>query len=269
MGEDALGAALGTLAVGEDGVARGEIPASWAQGRASFGGLVLAVALRAMRARVPADRETRSLLCAFVGPLSPGAVAVDVRELRAGRAATHVHAIVRQGDAVAASVSGVFGSARPSGVVKGSALASPPPAREGLIPLRYLEGVTPRFTRHFEYAFTPRSLPFQGGGEGGLEGWCRLPEARGVAADELVAALVDAWPTAVLPMLKTPAPASSLTWAIDFVPHAPASSPDAWWWYASTLDAARDGYAQADARLYTAEGELAALSRQSMVVFDG
>ena len=35
------------------------IPAQWAQGRASFGGLVAALQYEAMRARVPAERPVR------------------------------------------------------------------------------------------------------------------------------------------------------------------------------------------------------------------
>ena len=37
------------------------IPAEWAQGRASFGGLVAALQYEALRAQVPADRPLRSL----------------------------------------------------------------------------------------------------------------------------------------------------------------------------------------------------------------
>lgn len=43
------------------------IPAQWAQGRASFGGLVAALQYEAMRARVPAERPVRSLAITFVG----------------------------------------------------------------------------------------------------------------------------------------------------------------------------------------------------------
>lgn len=47
------------------------IPAQWAQGRASFGGLVVALQYEAMRAKVPADRPVRSLAVTFVGPVAP------------------------------------------------------------------------------------------------------------------------------------------------------------------------------------------------------
>ena len=47
------------------------IPAEWAQGRASFGGLVVALQYEAMRAKVPLDRPLRSLAITFVGPVEP------------------------------------------------------------------------------------------------------------------------------------------------------------------------------------------------------
>ena len=47
------------------------IPAEWAQGRATFGGLVAALQYEALRAQVSADRPLRSLAITFVGPVAP------------------------------------------------------------------------------------------------------------------------------------------------------------------------------------------------------
>ena len=47
------------------------IPASWGQGRASFGGLMAALVYEAMRARVAPGRPPRSLAITFVGPAEP------------------------------------------------------------------------------------------------------------------------------------------------------------------------------------------------------
>ena len=44
------------------------IPSSWANGRASFGGLVAALVYEVMRLQVPDDRPLRSLAITFVGP---------------------------------------------------------------------------------------------------------------------------------------------------------------------------------------------------------
>ena len=48
------------------------IPAEWAQGRATFGGLVAALQYEALRAQVPADRPLRSLASHLCRPGSAG-----------------------------------------------------------------------------------------------------------------------------------------------------------------------------------------------------
>ncbi len=67
------------------------IPTGWAQGRASFGGLVAALQYEAMRAKVPADRPVRSLAVTFVGPVEPDVpVSFEVDVLREGKAVSQV-----------------------------------------------------------------------------------------------------------------------------------------------------------------------------------
>lgn len=45
------------------------IPASWAQGRAAFGGLMAAMVYQAMCQKLSDDRPVRSLAISFVAPL--------------------------------------------------------------------------------------------------------------------------------------------------------------------------------------------------------
>jgi acyl-CoA thioesterase len=102
-----------------------------------------------------------------------------------------------------------------------------------------------------------------------MGGWVRLrdeTEAQAVSEAHLLA-LVDAWPPAVLPHLSAPAPGSSLTWTIEFVqPVADLTTLD-WCLYRAQIEHARDGYGHVSAALWTAEGELLAISRQTVTVF--
>ena len=108
-----------------------------------------------------------------------------------------------------------------------------------------------------------------------MGGWCRLRDGRGAASEERLLALVDAWPAAVLSRIDFPAPASSLTWAIEFVhPPAPAApaepaggGTDGWWFYRSGTETAAGGYAHESAALWDPAGRLVALSRQVVVLF--
>ena len=93
------------------------IPAEWAQGRASFGGLVAALQYEAMRAKVPADRPVRSLAITFVGPVEPEVpVSFEVDVLREGKAVSQVLGRAMQKGQVVTLIQGSFGASRPSEV---------------------------------------------------------------------------------------------------------------------------------------------------------
>ena len=62
----------------------------WLQGRSAFGGLQAALALRAMRERVPVDMPLRSLQVTFIAPVPAGPVSIRAQRLRAGRSAIQV-----------------------------------------------------------------------------------------------------------------------------------------------------------------------------------
>ncbi len=93
------------------------VPASWGQGRATFGGLVVALAYEAMLAVVEAGRPLRSIGVSFVGPLAPEQPAsFSARLLREGKAVSQVQVEVRQGEQVVTLVQASFGVARASAV---------------------------------------------------------------------------------------------------------------------------------------------------------
>lgn len=87
------------------------VPASWGQGRATFGGLVVALAYEAMLAVVEAGRPLRSIGVSFVGPLAPEQPAsFSARLLREGKAVSQVQVEVRQGEQVVTLVRPVSAS---------------------------------------------------------------------------------------------------------------------------------------------------------------
>lgn len=82
-----------------------------------------------------------------------------------------------------------------------------------------------------------------------------------------ILALVDTWPPAVLPHLNKPAPGSSLTWTIEFVQPQPLLDTLQWCSYRAVIEHARDGYGHTAAALWSPDGELIAISRQTVTVF--
>ncbi|WP_347901329.1 thioesterase family protein [Pseudomonas purpurea] len=246
------------------------IPAEWAQGRASFGGLVAALQYEAMRAQVPADRPVRSLAITFVGPVEPDVpISFEVDVLREGKAVSQVLGRAMQKGQVVTLVQGSFGASRRSEVVVTATSAPDMKHWDDCQELPYIKGITPEFMRHLAMRWSIGGLPFTGNKSREMGGWVRL---RGDVKDEPLSeahllALVDAWPPALLPHLSKPAAGSTLTWTIEFVqPLLNVSTLD-WCKYRVEIEHARDGYGHAAAALWNADGQLMALSRQTVTIF--
>ena len=243
------------------------LPADWGQGRSIFGGLSAALALRAARSRVDDDRPPRSILVSFVGPVTPGEVKIDTRVLAAGRSAVHLQATLEQEGQARTVVMATFGRERESSLT----VAAPPrpsaPPPDGLPAMPKIPGLVPAFTRHFGYRWTGGGLPYSGSEESVIHGWCRFVERAERTTEEWILGLVDAWPAPVVSMMSTPAPASTMTWGVDFVRVEPEAPTDDWWLFESRTEQARGGYAQTRAALWSPAGDLAAVSRQTVAYY--
>jgi len=246
------------------------IPAEWGQGRASFGGLVAALQFEAMRARVPTERPVRSLAITFVGPVEPEVpVSFEVDVLREGKAVSQVLGRAMQNGQVVTIIQGSFGASRPSEVAVEAYPAPTMKHWDECQELPYIKGVTPEFMRHLAMRWSVGGIPFSGTPSRLMGGWVRL---RGDVKEEPVneahlLALVDAWPPALLPYLKKPAPGSTLTWTIEFVQPLQDLSTLDWCQYLADIEYAADGYGHVAAKLWSAKGELIAMSRQTVTIF--
>ena len=245
------------------------IPAQWAQGRASFGGLMAALQYEAMRAKVPADRPVRSLAITFVGPAEPDVpIRFEVEVLREGKAVSQVLGRAVQNGQVVTLVQGSFGASRPSEIEVAAEAAPDLKHWDECQELPYIKGVTPEFMRHLGLRWAVGGYPFSGVKSRHMGGWVRLrDEAEAALTEAHILALVDAWPPALLPYLKKPAAGSTLTWTIEFVQPLLALTTLDWCKYQVEIEHARDGYGHTAAALWSEDGRLIALSRQTVTVF--
>ncbi len=194
------------------------IPTSWAQGRAAYGGLVAALVYQGMRSKLSDDRPVRSLAITFVGPVAPGEVMqVEAEVLREGKAVTQMLGMARQNGQVMCIVQGSFGASRDSVVSLGSEPAPVVKPVDECVEMPYVEGLNPVFLQHFAVRWALGDLPFTNSKKREMGGWMRFREDEGSIHEGHILGLVDVWPPAVLPHLKQRAPASSLTWTIEFV----------------------------------------------------
>lgn len=242
-----------------------DVPEDWLQGRSVFGGLQAAIAVQALRTVVDPTVPLRALQMAFIAPVPPGVVQAEARLLRSGKNVTHAESTLCGADGqTLAHVIGVFGAARASAVLRQPL----PPEVRSERPLRfpYLPGVVPAFTQHFGATWLRGGLPFTG-----------EPEPQHVVALDLhdtgpvtelhVVALADFIPPVALSLLRTPSPGSSLTWLLELTSHRFGDWSPSGWRVDAELEAASDGYTSQATRIWAPDGQLAALSRQSMVVF--
>lgn len=242
-----------------------DVPEDWLQGRSVFGGLQAAIAVQALRTVVDPAVPLRALQMAFIAPVPQGVVRADARPLRSGKNVTHAESTLRGADGqTLAHVIGVFGAARASEVQRAPTMPEVDSARSIRFP--FLAGVVPSFTQHFAATWQRGGLPFTGDPEPCHVVTLDLKDPGPVTELHLVA-IADFIPPVALSLLRSPAPGSSLTWLLELTSHRFSDWSTSGWRIDAELEAARDGYTSQATRIWAPDGQLAALSRQSMVVF--
>lgn len=248
------------------------VPDGWHQGRGAWGGLNVGVAVRAaeLAERVLRDgdgsRVVREVSVDMLGPVPAGQVPVALEPLRVGSGTTAWRVTVGSSPDVLVSASVILGKARSGGqpFMRDERLQppdSPPWTEVSAIPLA--PPLAPEFTQGLE--FRPLSgLPYQGIVED-IVCWVRLPDPGPMDAAYLLG-LVDAlWP-ATLVTHTAPRPMATLTFAASLLVDPATVDPDAPLLHRGRLVAQRDGYATETRELWTADGRLAVLNTQVMVV---
>jgi acyl-coenzyme A thioesterase PaaI-like protein len=248
----------------EHGVWKTTVPEDWMQGRSIFGGLQAALAIRAMRSHVASDVPLRVLQMTFVAPAPAGDVGVRTMILRAGKSATHLEARLLGGGGLSSIAVGVFGRGRPSRVVvvphvsrvsQDDAPRARPVAAPGI-----------NFTQHFTAEWLRGDPPFSGSTVPRAVIQVGMKDAA-ATREEHVVAMADAIPPVALSLLETRAPGSSLMWTLEMLRDTFDDLPLDGWVLHAELTAARDGYTNQSVFVCAPDGNVVALSRQSMVVF--
>ncbi|MEQ8407748.1 MAG: thioesterase family protein [Gammaproteobacteria bacterium] len=238
----------------------------WSQGRSAFGGISTALAVTGIRKQLQDEPPMRSLLVSFIGPIGPGPVTVDATIQRQGKNVTQAQASVISDGKVCLQAMGIFGQSRP-GKVSATAPGIEPISRERGLDFSAHRKRLPAFLEKFEGYWMTDALPFSGNTDRHLNIWARHRQDPVSFPVEKLVAIADVPPPVVLSWFETPpVPASSLTWALEFV-KPPAEIHSEWFYLDYEMEAAADGYSQQSGRIYSEDGELCALSRQCMVYF--
>jgi acyl-CoA thioesterase len=239
----------------------------WLQGRTTFGALLTAFGLRAIRDLVGGERPLRSVQVVFAGPVGRGMVSADARLVREGRSVTLAHASVGNGEAPGCLVTAAFGAPRKSGLPRLAAarpISLPPPDRTPEVP--FVPGVTPSCVQHFELRWALGDTPLSGGRAGEIGVYVRLKH--GEADVETQALMVaDVLPSPAQSAARAPVVSSSVSWYVQCLPLPPGVAADGWWLNHTVLTALADGYAHQTSTVWAPSGELAVVAHQMMTVY--
>lgn len=244
------------------------VPNQWTQGRTVFGGLSAALVFVAIQEKVASGRVLRSLNTNFVGPLLPNEpFSIEVTLLREGANVTQIIGQAIQHNKVCVMSQACFGVARDSKITVENTrkLELELPKKPNFIP--QIPKVTPKFLSQVDLALQAGAMPFTGSKKSETGGWMRFKQPPESISDAHLITLIDAWPPTLLQMLRWPAPASTMSWNLEFIhPHQPMAPNDWFAYHASTRQAA-DGYGHTDANIWHPQGDLIAISRQVVTIF--
>jgi len=252
---------------GQDGRLTFTVSDDWLQGRTTFGALLAAFGLRAIRELVGGDRPLRSAQVVFAGPVGRGFVSAEAATLREGRSVTLAQASVAQGDAPGCLVTATFGAPRESALPRvaadrSTALRAPDQAPE----VPFVPGVTPSCVQHFELRWALGDAPLSGGSADEIGVYVRLKH--GQADVETLALMVaDVLPSPAQSAATAPVVSSSVSWYVQSVPLRGKVATDGWWLNHTVLTSLADGYAHQSSMVWTPSGQLAVVAHQMMTVY--
>ena len=247
-----------------------DIPTGWLQGRTIFGGLVAGMLMQKAVATIADDsRRLLSVSITFVGPVQLAKAKLTAEILRQGKSVTTVEVRLWQDGAVQSILLASFGTQRESSIQVNQECTAPDYPSVEQLKIAQHHPLAPECFKQMQMIWAEGQYPCTGAKSPDFGGWFRFDPAQHENrpmndADLMVA--FDMWPPGVLPMYKTMAPASSLSWPLTCVHPLQAELQD-WLKYKVFTDYAGDGYATESAYLWDANNRLIAISRQTVTVF--
>lgn len=260
-----LSQVLGSMKQDSDGWSA-EIPEDWLIGRTTFGGLQAALAIQAARGLVADGLPLRSAQIAFVGPVPGGPVRIATRLLRRGSSVTHTEARICRGEETLCLVVAIFGAPRTSVLRFDPAMPPPAVPTESARLLPILPGVSPAFGRHYEFHWTAGAMPYGGGKDPLTQILVRYRDPQALSEAHMVA-IGDSIPSPGISVMTKFARSASLTWTLEVLDHEFDFDSRLFWRLDAEITAGRDGYLAQTATMWNPAGRIAALCRQTAVVF--
>jgi len=241
------------------------LPDDWLQGRTAYGGLSAALCVETALRAVPDLPPLRSAQFTLIGPAS-GPLTATPSVLRRGKSSVFVGVDLTGEAGLAARAVLSFGVARPSAIAY-QALPMPRVKSIAQSESFFPQGrSTITFQQHFESRMAGGTRPVTPGAAPEYLVWFRHRDERARAGLVPLIALADAPPPAIMAMFAAFAPISTMTWTLDMLTDAPATT-DGWWLIQSLATTAHQGYSTQSMMLWNADGVPVIAASQNVAIF--
>jgi acyl-CoA thioesterase len=241
------------------------VPPGFGQGKATFGGLVLGGAVRAMSSSLDKpQRRLRSLQAQLVGSPEAGETTIAIRILRESKTVSTIAAELRQAGTLCVHAVGVFADTRPIDLSWQTLTMPKAPTWETVTAIPSPNPFAPEFTQQFE--FRPiTGLPFSQGHPATV-GYIKPRLTPRLLDDAFVVAMTDAWWLAAFIGFSAPRPAATMTYTAEL--HQPANGldPTVPMLHAGDSVVMSEGYSTENRTLWGHDGRLLATNRQLVTV---
>ncbi len=238
-----------------------EVRDGWQQGRGAFGGLVFGLLARAMQATENSDRSLRALTGEIPSPVMTGRCEIEVATIRRVSGVSSHSATLKQGDAVIAKASSVFGKARQvSNSTEDVTTLPTHPGQE--IPV---DAPLPSFARNMRFAVTG-PLPFSGEKSPIVEGWVELRNSSNRLSAIDVIGLADAYWPALFTVSPGPRPCATVSFFIHLNPGRIAAVSSQRVFCKNQMLSSSQGFFVEERRIFNEDGQLLALNTQTFVI---
>jgi len=259
-----------TWSTHEPGILTAHPDASWTQGRALFGGFLMAGALRGLEGLLPADRSLRSVLTSFAAPVQPAPFECRLEVIRAGSSFTHTQARILQNGQVCMEIAAGYGTQRPPGQVVAPPEAPKCEGPEVGLKREFMSGVTPEFVRHFEVAIHEGYLPYSGRKTPGSRCWLREKDGAGHWNALKLIAMLDVPPPPIWSMLTGPARGSTIHFQATVLDGgAQTRSGKEWLLFDAQANASDGAYCDYRCGLWADDGTPLIIGKQVFADFSG
>jgi acyl-CoA thioesterase len=243
-----------------------EVDRSWWSAAGVHGGRLAALGLASLRAEAGGDRPARSVTTHYLAPVGDGPLTFDVEPERIGRSNSVASYVAVQNGRKVLAGSAVFGATRTGPGEAGRPLPAVLSPGESEVFVPPVELAT--YAQYLELRLATPDRPLGAGDRAEIVAWIRFADRRPLGAEEVVL-LTDALPPALYALWDKPKPIPTVDLTVHLTDALDAGPVGGWALTRIRAEFAGSGWAIDDSTVWSEDGRLLGLGRQTRRVLPG